>query len=98
MTRAHFGELAAELAGPWEAARQSTLRAARGGERKRVKRVGRKPTLGFFDRLLVTLIHLRHQLPHEVLAELFELDRFTVSEAIRQLKLPLDRGRLETGT
>lgn len=86
VSRAHFGELFAELAGPWEAARQSTLRAARGGERKRAEGAGRKPKLVFFDRLLVTLVHLRHQLPHEVLAELFEVDRSTVSEAIRQLR------------
>ncbi|MEV4927819.1 transposase family protein [Streptomyces roseoverticillatus] len=76
----------AELAGPWEAARQSTLRAARGGERKRAEGAGRKPKLVFFDRLLVTLVHLRHQLPHEVLAELFDVDRSTVSEAIRRLR------------
>ncbi|TJZ99182.1 IS5/IS1182 family transposase [Actinacidiphila oryziradicis] len=40
----------------------------------------------FFDRLLVTLVHLRHQLPHTVLAELFAVDRSTVSEAIRQVR------------
>lgn len=75
VSRAHFGELFTELAGPWEAARQSALRAARGGERKRAEGAGRKPKLVFFDRLLVTLVHLRHQLPHEVLAELFAVDR-----------------------
>ncbi|WP_434600090.1 helix-turn-helix domain-containing protein [Streptomyces sp. A5-4] len=76
----------AELAGPWEAARQSTLRAARGGSRRRAEGAGRKPKLVFFDRLLVTLVHLRHQLPHAVLAELFDVDRSTVSEAIRQVR------------
>ncbi|MER5757392.1 hypothetical protein [Streptomyces sp. NPDC002088] len=29
---------------------------------------------------------LRHQLPHEVLAELSEVDRSTVSEAVRQVR------------
>ncbi|KOG55933.1 transposase [Streptomyces virginiae] len=86
VSRAHFGELFAELAGPWEASRQSTLRAARGGERKRAEGAGRKPKPVFFDRLLLTLVHLRHQLPHEVLAELFAVDRSTVSEAIRQVR------------
>ncbi|MEV4334273.1 transposase family protein [Streptomyces sp. NPDC049597] len=76
----------AEIAGPWEAARQSALRADRGGERKRAEGAGRKPKLVFFDRLLVTLVHLRHQLPHEALAEFFDVDRSTVSEAIRQLR------------
>jgi hypothetical protein len=86
VSRAHFGELFAELAGPWEAARQSALRAARGGPRRRAEGAGRKPKLVFFDRLLVTLVHLRHQLPHAVLAELFAVDRSTVSEAIRQAR------------
>ena len=86
VSRAHFGELFAELAGPWEAARQSALRAARGGPRRRAEGAGRKPKLVFFDRLLVTLVHLRHQLPHAVLAELFAMDRSTVSEAIRQVR------------
>ncbi|MFE7245561.1 transposase family protein [Streptomyces sp. NPDC057580] len=35
-------------------------------------------------------MHLRHQLPHVVLAELFEVDRSTVSAAIRQVR-PLGR-------
>ncbi|MET8179496.1 transposase family protein [Streptomyces sp. NPDC005336] len=86
VSRAHFGELLAELASAWEAARQSALREARGGERLRAEGAGRKPKLVFLDRLLVTLVHLRHQLPHVVLAELFEVDRSTVSAAIRQVR------------
>jgi hypothetical protein len=78
--------LFAELADPWEAARQSTLRVVRGGERKRAAGAGRKPKLVLYDRLLLTLVHLRHQLPHEVLAELFDVDRSTVSAAIRQVR------------
>ncbi|MCX5103694.1 transposase family protein [Streptomyces sp. NBC_00439] len=35
--------------------------------------------LAFTDRLLVTLICLRHQLPHAALAELYQVDRSTVS-------------------
>ncbi|WP_374227423.1 transposase family protein [Streptomyces sp. AC512_CC834] len=31
----------------------------------------------FCDRLLLTLVHLRHWLPHEVLAELYDVDRST---------------------
>lgn len=74
VSRAHFGELFAELADPWEAARQSTLRVARGGERKRAAGA-RKPKLVLHDRLLLTLVHLRHQLRHEVLAALrFKFD------------------------
>ncbi|MFF1278986.1 transposase family protein [Streptomyces marokkonensis] len=86
VSRAHFGELLAELASAWEAARQSTLREARGGERRRAEGAGRKPRLVFLDRLLVTPVHLRHQLPHVLVAELFEVDRSTVSVAIRQVR------------
>ncbi|MFF7167124.1 transposase family protein [Streptomyces sp. NPDC008086] len=76
----------AEVADPWEAARQSTLRMARSRERKQAAGAGRKPKLVQYDRLLLTLVHLRHQLPHEVLAELFGVDRSTVSAAIRQVR------------
>ncbi|WP_207786268.1 transposase family protein [Micromonospora globispora] len=40
----------------------------------------------FTDRLLVTLVHLRHQLPHAALAELYGVDRSTVSAAIREVR------------
>ncbi|MFE7112557.1 transposase family protein [Streptomyces sp. NPDC057575] len=86
VSRAHFGELFAELATPWKAARQSGLREARGGERLRAAGAGHKPKLVFCDRLLLTLLHLRHQLPHEVLAQLYDVDRSTVSTAIRQVR------------
>ncbi|MDT0484671.1 transposase family protein [Streptomyces doebereineriae] len=36
--------------------------------------------------MLLTLVHLRHQLPHEALAELYDVDRSTVSTAIRQVR------------
>ncbi|MGW3177525.1 helix-turn-helix domain-containing protein [Streptomyces sp. NPDC001153] len=40
----------------------------------------------FVDRVLVTLVHLRHGLPHAALAVLFGVDRSTVSGAIRQVR------------
>ncbi|MER5954030.1 transposase family protein [Streptomyces sp. NPDC001893] len=83
---AHLGELFAELAAPWEAARQPGLREARGGERRRAAGARRKPKLVFCDRLLLALVHLRHQLSQEVLAELYGVDRSTVSTAIRQVR------------
>ncbi|MFI9781762.1 transposase family protein [Streptomyces sp. NPDC051956] len=86
VSRAHFGELFAELAAPWQATRQSGLGEARGRERRRAAGAGRKPKLVFCDRLLLALVHLRHQLPHEVLAEMYGVDRSTVSTAIRQVR------------
>ncbi|MEV5476890.1 transposase family protein [Streptomyces sp. NPDC003328] len=65
---------------------RAAVRAPRGPGRRRAEGGGRKPKLVFLDRLLVTLVHLRHQLPHMVLAELFEVDRSTVSAAIRQVR------------
>jgi hypothetical protein len=40
---------------------------------------GAKQRLVFVDRLLVTLVHLRLGLPHAALAELYGMDRSTVS-------------------
>ncbi|MFG3240010.1 transposase family protein [Streptomyces sp. NPDC048157] len=41
--------------------------------------------LVFTDRLLVTLVCLRHQLPHAALAELYGVDRSTISAAVRDV-------------
>ena len=40
----------------------------------------------FTDRLLVTLVHLRLGLPHAALAQLYGVDRSTVSGAIREVR------------
>ncbi|WP_407077404.1 transposase family protein [Streptomyces sp. SCSIO 30461] len=37
----------------------------------------------FIDRILVTLVHLRPGLPHAALAQMYGVDRSTVSGAIR---------------
>jgi hypothetical protein len=71
-----------ELADPWRARRESALRDRRGGERRRGSGAGRKHELVFTDRVLVTLVHLRTQLPHAALAELYAVGRSTVTEAI----------------
>src|SRR4051812_36891439 len=65
----------------------------RGGPRKRAEGAGRKPRLVFVDRLLVTLVHLRLGLPHTALAELYGVDRSTVSAAVREIRpLPAAHG------
>lgn len=47
----------------------------------------------FVDRLIVTLIHLRHDLPHFALALLFGVDRSTVIRAIGEIRVLLaERG------
>ncbi|WP_251058570.1 transposase [Streptomyces sp. ISL-87] len=75
-----------ELAPRWAALRESALRERRGGDRQRAAGAGRKQRLVFTDRLLATLVHLRLGLPHAALAELFEVDRSTVSTAIREVR------------
>jgi hypothetical protein len=86
VSRAHFGELLEELAPKWEAVRESALRERRGEDRKRAAGAGPKQRLVFTDRLLVTLVHLRLGLPHAALAQLYGMDRSTVSGAIRQVR------------
>ncbi|MGW4519330.1 transposase family protein, partial [Streptomyces sp. NPDC004393] len=40
----------------------------------------------FADRVLVTLVKLRHDLPDAALAELYGVDRSTISGAVRQIR------------
>ncbi|MFF3062134.1 transposase family protein, partial [Streptomyces sp. NPDC057909] len=86
VSRAHLGELLEELSPRWQAQRESALHVQRGGKRRRAEGAGRKPRLQLVDRLLVTLVHLRLGLPHAALAELYRVDRSTVSAAIRQMR------------
>ncbi|SCF61086.1 DDE superfamily endonuclease [Streptomyces sp. DconLS] len=49
--------------------------------------------LAFVDRLVATLIHLRHDLPYSVLGLLFGVDRSTVTRAIGEVRTLLaERG------
>ncbi|MFF8430581.1 transposase family protein [Streptomyces sp. NPDC016566] len=54
---------------------------------------GAEHRLGFVDRLLVTLVHLRHGATHDVLACWFGVDRSTISRAISEVRpLLAERG------
>jgi len=86
LTRAHLGELVEELAPKWQARRESTLRERRGAERRRAVGAGPKRRLVFVDRVLVTLVALRLGLPHAALAQLYDVDRSTVSGAVREIR------------
>lgn len=79
LDRAHLGVLIEELADPWLRRCESGLRERRGGERKRAAGAGPDHKLVFSDRVLVTLVHLRLQLPHAALAELYSVSRPTVT-------------------
>ncbi|RPE47093.1 DDE superfamily endonuclease [Streptomyces sp. Ag109_O5-1] len=86
VSRAHVGELLEELAPKSQTARESALRERRGGDRRRAVGAGPKQRLVFVDRLLVTLVHLRLGLAHAALAQLYGVDRSTVSAAVREVR------------
>ena len=81
-----LGRLIASLAGDWTAAEESRLRRRRGHDRKRAPGAGPDHDLPFTDRVIVTLVYLRHQLPHAALAGLCEVDRSTVTRAIHEIR------------
>jgi Helix-turn-helix of DDE superfamily endonuclease len=90
--RHHLGRLVAELAGPWQARRESELRQRRGRDRLRAQGAGHPRDLVFTDRVLVTLAVLRLAVPHAALAVMYGVDRSTVSRAVAEVR-PLLAGR-----
>ncbi|MEU2866497.1 transposase family protein [Streptomyces mirabilis] len=93
LDRAHFGDLIEEVAGPRAAQRESALHERRGHDRQRAAGAGPNHQLVFVDRVLITLVYLRLQLPHAALAELYGVTRPTVTRAIHEIRpLPARRG------
>ncbi|MEV6365245.1 transposase family protein [Nocardia asteroides] len=89
--------LVAEVGPAWQA-RQDARRAGRA--RVRAPGAGARYRLVFLDRLLVTLVALRHGVTHDVLAAWFGVDRSTVTRVIGEIRPILaERGcRIENGT
>ena len=81
-----LGKLIAELAGAWMAAEESRLDERRGHKRMRAPGAGPDHDLPFTDRVIVTLVTLRFQLPHAALGELYRVDRSTVTRAVREIR------------
>ena len=75
-----------ELSGPWMKAGEDRLRGRRGHERKRAAGAGPDHGLPFTDRVIVTLVYLRFQLPHAALAGLYQVDRSTITRAIGEIR------------
>jgi hypothetical protein len=75
-----------ELSGPWMRAGEDRLRGRRGHERKRAAGAGPDHGLPFTDRVIVTLVYLRFQLPHAALAGLYQVDRSTITRAIGEIR------------
>ena len=81
-----LGKLIAGLSGDWTAAEEARLRERRGHDRMRAPGAGPDHNLPFTDRVIVTLVCLRLQLPHAVLAALYGVDRSTVTRAVREIR------------
>ncbi|MFC8542595.1 transposase family protein [Streptomyces sp. NPDC057244] len=85
-----IAELIAEVGPLWHERQQAKL-ASR--PRKRAVGAGAKRRLMFIDRLLATLVHLRHGTTPDVLACWFGVDRSTITRAIGEVRpLLAERG------
>ncbi|MDQ1040175.1 hypothetical protein QFZ75_006591 [Streptomyces sp. V3I8] len=85
-----IAELVAELGPLWHGRHQARL-ASR--PRKRAVGAGAKHRLVFVDRLLATLVRLRHATTHDVLACWFGVDRSTITRAVAEVRpLLAERG------
>ena len=65
--------------------RRQAARTQRSRPQARTRR-GPDHDLPFTDRVIVTLVYLRHQLPHAALAALYQVDRSTVTRAVHEIR------------
>ncbi|MFD3586839.1 transposase family protein [Streptomyces sp. NPDC058683] len=86
LSSAVIAELVAEVGPLWHEQHQARL-AAR--PRRRAVGAGAKHTFVFVDRLLATLVSLRHGTTHNVLACWFGVDRSTITRAIGEVRPPV---------
>jgi hypothetical protein len=85
-----IAELVTELGPLWHERHRARL-ASR--SRKRAIGAGAKHRLVFVDRLLATLVHLRHGVTHDVFACWFGVDRSTITRAVAEVRpLLAERG------
>ncbi|MEV6575023.1 transposase family protein [Streptomyces sp. NPDC051577] len=78
-----IAELIAEVGPLWHERHQTRLESR---PRQRAVGAGAKHRLVFIDRLLATLVRLRHGATHDVLACWFGVDRSTISRAIGEVR------------
>lgn len=84
--RRRLAALIVELAEGWSAQQESRLRVRRGRQRLRAPGAGPGHELVFTDRVIVTLVILRFQLPHAVLALFFGVHRSTITRAVHEVR------------
>ena len=92
ISRRRLGKLIEELAPAWLAQQESRLRERRGRDRMRAEGAGPGHDLPFADRVIVTLVILRFQLPHAALAAFYGVHRSTITRAVGEIR-PLLAGR-----
>jgi hypothetical protein len=85
-----LAELVAEVGPRWQAAQQDRLTSR---PRQRAVGAGGRYQLVFVDRLLATLVQLRHGVTQDVLAAWFGVHRSTISRAVGEIRpLLAERG------
>jgi hypothetical protein len=90
LTAGVIAELVVEIGRLWHERHQARP-ASR--PRKRALGSGAKHRLVFADRLLATLVHLRHGVTHDVLACWYGADRSTITRAVNEVRpLLAERG------
>lgn len=93
VSRGHLASLIEELGDLWQAVVEGRGHEARGGARRCEAGAGARHRLVFVGRLVATLIHLRHDLPHAALGLPFDIDRSTITRAIGEMRgLLAERG------
>jgi len=91
------GKLTEELAGPW-LAQEPRPRDRRGRGRLRAEGAGPGHDLPFTDRVIVTVVILRFQLPHAALAVCYGVHRSAITRAAGEIRpLPAARGSAVPG-
>jgi hypothetical protein len=83
LSREVLAELVAELGPLWQARQDARL-----ADRPRLRAVGAgaRHRLAFVDRLLATLVHLRHGVTHDVLACWLGVSRSTITRAVGEVR------------
>jgi hypothetical protein len=81
-----LGKLIEELAPAWLAQQESRLRQRRGHARLRAEGAGPDHELAFPDRVIVTLVVLRFQLPHAAVAVFYGVHRCTITRAAGEIR------------
>ena len=84
--RRRLGKLIEELAPAWLAQQESRLRQRRGHARLRAEGAGPDHELAFPDRVIVTLVVLRFQLPHAAVAVFYGVHRCTITRAVGEIR------------